>query len=112
MRPTTLLAPLSLALAAFTFSACAGGTAPTSAPEAAPAATAAPAPTPEPTPPPLTVVPDVEARVAQFARTPLTADISNLPASETKALGESIAAARYLDDIYLRQVWGGNPALR
>jgi hypothetical protein len=58
------------------------------------------------------VAPDVEARVAQFARTPLSADISNLPASEKTALAQSIAAARLLDEVYLRQVWAGNPALR
>ena len=104
MRSTRLLAFASLALALLT--ACAGrGTGPTSAP-------AAPTPTPEPTPRPLAVAADVEARVTQFARTPLTAELGGLPESEIRALGELIAASRFLDEIFLRQVWTGNPAMR
>ncbi len=104
MRSTRL--PAFASLAFVLFAACAGrGTGPTSAP-------AAPTPTPEPTPPPLAVAADVEARVTQFARTPLTAELSGLPESEIRALGELIAASRFLDEVYLRQVWTGNPALR
>jgi hypothetical protein len=108
MRSKPPLAFLSLALVLL--AACAvrgGGTA--SAP-AAPAA--APSPMAEPTPPPLAVVDDLEARVAQFARTPLTADLAGLPQSEVRTLAELIAAARFLDEVFLRQVWTGNPVLR
>ena len=104
MRSTRLLALASLAL--FVFTACTGRTGPATAPAAAPT------PTPEPTPPPLAVAADVEARVTQFARTPLTAELSGLPQSEIRALGELIAASRFLDEIYLRQVSTGNLALR
>ena len=111
MRLTPLLVPVSLALVTLAQAGCAGrGGTTASAPAAAPTAAATPAPTPAA--PALTVVPDVEARVAQFARTPLSADISALPKSETKALAEAIAAARFLDEVYLRQVWTGNPELR
>ncbi len=111
MRPSPLLAPLALVLLA----GCAGGsTAPASAPDAAPTATPTPVPPPEPTPPPpppLEVAADVEARVAQFVRTPLSADIAALPAGETRTLAELIAASRWLDEVFLRQVWAGNPEL-
>jgi peptidase M49-like protein len=110
MRLTPLLVPVALSIVALAQAGCAGrGGTTANAPAAAPTA---PAATPTPAAPQLTVVPDVEARVAQFARTPLSADISALPQSETKALAEAIAAARFLDEVYLRQVWTGNPELR
>jgi peptidase M49-like protein len=82
----------------------------TAPPPAQPAATPTPAPTPAP--PELTVAPDVEARVAQFARTPLTADVDILAEPEQRALAEAVYAARWLDDVYLRQVAAGNEELR
>lgn len=42
----------------------------------------------------------------------LEADISALSENEKKALNKMIEASRYLDDIYLKQVWSGNIALR
>jgi hypothetical protein len=49
--------------------------------------------------------------MARFAPADLSADVSGLPESERKALRHLIEAARVIDAIYLRQVWGGNPAL-
>ena len=114
MRRTPLLITASFALVFLP--GCAGRrTAPETAPAAVPAPTPepTPAPTPEPTPPPpLRVAEDVETRVTKFARTPLTAELGELPESETTALADLVAAARLLDEIFLRQVWTGNPALR
>ena len=96
-------APLAALAPALLFVACAsgGGTAP-----AAPPASAAPAE------PEVWVAPDVAARLAKYAPTTLTADISALPEGERRALGELIAAGRVMDEIFLRQVWTGNPELR
>jgi hypothetical protein len=49
--------------------------------------------------------------MARFAPADLSADVSGLPESERNALRHLIEAARVIDAIYLRQVWGGNPAL-
>jgi hypothetical protein len=100
-------APLAAALAAaLLLAACASGTgAPPPAPAAAPATSA-------PARPEVQVAPDVAARLAEYAPTTLTADISALPEGERRALGELIAAGRVMDEIFLRQVWTGNPELR
>jgi hypothetical protein len=58
------------------------------------------------------IVPDIEKRVAQFARTPINADLSALSASDRKVLDKLTAAAKLMDEIYLRQAWIGNPAMR
>jgi hypothetical protein len=59
-------------------------------------------------------VPD-EARLrgmtARFAPVDIGADVSALPESERRALARMVDAARVLDGLYLRQVWGGNEAL-
>ena len=60
----------------------------------------------------LHVAADVETRLAQFAPTELEADIAHLPDSEKEALGHLLAAARLMDEIFLRQVSTDNPALR
>lgn len=52
------------------------------------------------------------ARIRQFARTDLTADISQLSENDRKALDKLIEAAKLLDPLFLRQVWSGNEALR
>lgn len=59
----------------------------------------------------LRIVPDIEKRVAQFARLPLAADISALKAEDRQVLDKLIQAAELMDPIFLRQVWTGNPAL-
>src|SRR6266446_9426997 len=50
-------------------------------------------------------------KIRRFAPTVLTADTSSLSANDRKALQKIIAAAKYLDPLYLRQVWSGNEAL-
>jgi len=59
-------------------------------------------------------VPDearLRAMTARFAPVEIGADVSALPESERRALVKMIEAARALDGLYLRQVWGGNEAL-
>lgn len=55
--------------------------------------------------------PELAKRIARFAPTTLTADISKLPAKDRQALEKIIAAAKLLDPLFLRQVWSGNAAL-
>ena len=50
-------------------------------------------------------------KIARFAPTPLTADTKKLTAKDRQALDKIIAAAKLLDPLFLRQVWGGNEAL-
>jgi hypothetical protein len=49
--------------------------------------------------------------IAQFSPTEVTADTSALSEGDRQALDKIIQAARYMDDIFLRQVWSGNVAL-
>ena len=49
---------------------------------------------------------------ARFAPTKITADTSKLSPGDQTALQKLIAAARVMDEIYLEQLWKGNPALR
>ena len=61
-----------------------------------------------------TPAPDLAAltkMAARFAPVDIGADVSKLPAEERQALVHLIEAARQVDAIFLRQVWGGNPAL-
>ncbi len=53
--------------------------------------------------PALVIAPDVEARLAQFARVEITADLAALSAAERAALAEIIAAARVIDEIFRLQ---------
>ncbi len=48
---------------------------------------------------------------AQFTPTPIYADVSHLSERDRKSLVYLIAAARMMDDIFLKQVWSGNAAL-
>jgi len=50
-------------------------------------------------------------KVRRFAPTPLTANITRLSPGDRKALQKIIAAAKYYDALYLRQIWSGNEAL-
>jgi hypothetical protein len=64
--------------------------------------------------PPQSSPPDVVAvnrQMSRFAPTELTADTSTLPLSDRKALAKIIAAAKYFDPLYRRQIWSGNEAL-
>lgn len=49
---------------------------------------------------------------ARFAPAKLTADVSTLDPGDATALKKLLSAARVMDDIYLKQLWKGNPALR
>jgi hypothetical protein len=51
------------------------------------------------------------AKIRRFAPTALTADTSRLPVGDRKALQKIIAAAKYFDPLYRRQLWRGNEAL-
>ena len=55
--------------------------------------------------------PDLAKKIARFAPTTLTADVSKLSARDARALAKIIAAAKLLDPLFLRQVWSGNDAL-
>jgi len=94
LRRTLLASSVLLLLA------CGNGK-PTPQPAPAPSATATDAVGPDAPPAPSA---DLKAKVAQFARAELTADISKLPESEKKALDKLIEASRLLDPIFNRQV--------
>jgi len=55
--------------------------------------------------------PDLAKKIARFAPTTLTADVSKLSARDARALAKIIAAAKLLDPLFPRQVWSGNDAL-
>jgi hypothetical protein len=61
---------------------------------------------------PLAFAPDISARLAQLPRTPIDYDRKLLDEKETRAVQKLVEASRLLDEIFLRQVWQGNPALR
>ena len=54
---------------------------------------------------------DLRVKIARFAPTEITADVSTLSPNDRKALDKIIAAARLFDPLYIRQVWSGNEAL-
>lgn len=53
----------------------------------------------------------LDQMAAQFAPTRLTVDISHLDAGDRRALLKLIQASRFIDDIFLEQMWSGNLAL-
>ena len=75
--------------------------------EEPPAAGAGPARAPE-----IQIVPDIEQRLAKFSPTPLQADLSALSPEDRHVLDLLVQAARQMDEIFLRQVWAGNPEMR
>jgi Peptidase family M49 len=54
---------------------------------------------------------ELERRIARFAPTDLSADISALPENERQALARIINAAQVMDALFLEQVWAGNDAM-
>ena len=50
----------------------------------------------------------LEQKIARFAPTDISADISKLSSDDKKALDKIIESARLMDPIFLRQVWRGN----
>ena len=61
--------------------------------------------------PRMAVVPDIEKRLEQFSPTPMTADLAALTPEDRQVLDKLVEAARYMNEIFLRQVWAGNPEL-
>ena len=55
---------------------------------------------------------DMAARLARFAPIEMRADLSGLAAADHQVLADLLVAARFMDEIFLRQVWTGNPELR
>src|SRR5260370_41996314 len=55
--------------------------------------------------------PQLEKKIQRFAPTEITTDVSHLSDGDRKALDKLIQASQLMDDIFLRQVWSGNPAL-
>ena len=60
----------------------------------------------------LEVLEDVSERLAQYADTALTADLSSLSDLDRQVLGHLVEAGRLMDDIFLRQVAAGNGELQ
>ena len=56
-------------------------------------------------------VPDLASKIARFAPTEVTANITSLAEPDRQALAKVVEAAKLLDPLFLRQVWSGNPAL-
>ena len=54
---------------------------------------------------------DLSKKIARFAPTTLTADVSKLSTKDRAALDKIVAAAKLLDPLFLRQVWSGNDLL-
>ena len=50
----------------------------------------------------------LEQKIARFAPTEISADISKLSPGDAQALNKIIEAAQLMDPIFLRQVWSGN----
>lgn len=61
---------------------------------------------------PLAFAPDIPARLARLPRTTVDYDRKLLDERETRVVQKLIEASRFLDEIFIRQVWQGNPALR
>jgi hypothetical protein len=59
----------------------------------------------------LAVAPDIEARLARFSPTEIEADSTALSAEDRRVLELVVEASRWLDPVFLRQVWEGNPAV-
>jgi Peptidase family M49 len=51
---------------------------------------------------------ELERMTARFAPTPIRLDTSKLSSGDQRALVKLIAAARVLDQVFLRQLWSGN----
>lgn len=54
---------------------------------------------------------ELRDKIARFAPTVVTADLTKLSPNDRKALEKIIAAARLFDPLFIRQVWSGNEAL-
>jgi hypothetical protein len=54
---------------------------------------------------------ELERMSARFAPTPIRVDVSALSSGDRQALAKLIQAGRIYDDIFLKQLWGGNVEL-
>ncbi len=54
----------------------------------------------------------IQQRLAQFVPTNLVAEIDDMSEQDRDILVDLLAAARLMDEIFLRQVWTGNPEMR
>ncbi|MDX1503428.1 MAG: hypothetical protein R3325_13795 [Thermoanaerobaculia bacterium] len=69
----------------------------------------------EPASPPektLAVAADVEERLARYAPTEMTVELSQFGDAERDVLRRLVEAGVLMDEIFLRQVWEGNPQMR
>ncbi len=62
--------------------------------------------------PGMEIAPDVEQRLAKLTTVRLEADLSALSPADRRVLDLLVEASRAMDEIFLRQVWAGNPELR
>ena len=60
---------------------------------------------------PMSGDPQLEKKIQRFAPTEITTDVSHLSEGDRKALDKLIQASQLMDDIFLHQVWSGNPAM-
>ncbi len=60
----------------------------------------------------IVVASDIEERLNRFEPTTLDVDLAGFSADERQVLARLVEAARFMDEIFLRQVWTGNPGLR
>jgi hypothetical protein len=56
-------------------------------------------------------VAELRTMTARFAPADIGADISGLPERERRALARLVEAAKIMDGLFLRQVWGGNESM-
>jgi len=54
---------------------------------------------------------EINTMAARFAPAEIRADVSALPDNERRALARLVDAARVMDSLFLKQVWGGNDAM-
>jgi hypothetical protein len=53
----------------------------------------------------------LEQMSARFAPVDIRVDLSGLPEGERRALASLVKAARVTDDLFMRQLWAGNPSM-
>lgn len=53
----------------------------------------------------------LESKIAQFAPTDISADLSKLPQNEKDALAKMVEAAKLFDGLFLQQAWADNTAM-
>ena len=53
----------------------------------------------------------LEAMIARFAPTEITADVAKLSPNDRKVVARLVEASQIIDGIFLRQAWAGNPSM-